>query len=104
MIRISVMYPTQEGSRFDLGYYTTTHADLVKNRLGSKLKGIAVDKGLGGGEPGSPAPYQVVGHLLFDSLEDFQAAFSAHGQELMADTPNYTNVQPTVQISEITLG
>jgi hypothetical protein len=25
----------------------------------------------------------------------------AHGQELMADIPNYTNIQPTIQISEI---
>ena len=104
MIRVSVMYPTQEGSSFDLDYYVTTHADLVKIRMGSKLKGMTVDKGLGSGEPGSAAPYQVVGHLLFDSLEDFQAAFSAHAQELTADVPNYTNVQPTIQISEIALG
>jgi hypothetical protein len=34
-------------------------------------------------------------------VEDFQKGMAAHGQELMADIPNYTNIPPTIQISEI---
>ena len=37
----------------------------------------------------------------FNSLADFQQAMEAHGKEIMGDIPNYTNIQPQVQISEI---
>jgi uncharacterized protein (TIGR02118 family) len=42
-----------------------------------------------------------LGHLLFESLEAFQASFGPHAQAIMADIPNYTNTQPTIQISEV---
>ena len=41
-----------------------------------------------------------IGQLFFENLDDFQAAFAAHGEELLADIPNYTNVEPVVQIDE----
>jgi uncharacterized protein (TIGR02118 family) len=42
-----------------------------------------------------------MGHLYFDSAEAFQAAFAPHAQAIMADIPNYTNIQPAIQISEV---
>ena len=56
---------------------------------------------MAGGAPGAPAPFVCVGHLYFDSVADFQAAMKPHGQELFADVPNFTNIVPQVQISEI---
>jgi hypothetical protein len=44
-----------------------------------------------------------VGYLLFDSAEAFQSGFAPHAPEILADVPNYTNTQPTLQISQITL-
>jgi uncharacterized protein (TIGR02118 family) len=44
-----------------------------------------------------------MGHLYFDSVEAFQAAFSPHAGAIMGDIPNYTNVQPTIQVSEVKL-
>lgn len=41
---------------------------------------------------------------MFDSVEDFQAAFAKDGQEVMADIPNFTNTQPTIFVSEVTAG
>ena len=38
--------------------------------------------------------------LTFRSLEDFQNAVQAHGQEILDDIPNFTSVQPIVQITE----
>jgi uncharacterized protein (TIGR02118 family) len=102
MIRISVMYPRGEGKTFDLGYYTQKHMTLVRDRIGKLgLVRCEVDRGLAGGAPGAPAPFTCVGHLYFNSLPEFQAAMKAHGQELFADVPNFTNIQPQVQISEI---
>ena len=50
----------------------------------------------------SPA-FIAMGHLLFDSAEAFQAAFAPHAATIMADIPNYTAIQPVIQISEVKL-
>jgi uncharacterized protein (TIGR02118 family) len=95
------MYPNNEGSTFDMIYYCNSHMPMVRRKLGEALKGIAVDQGIGGAEPGSPAPYLALGHLLFESVEAFQSSFAPHAQEFEDDIPNYTNTQPTIQISEV---
>ncbi len=102
MIRVSVFYPAKDGGKFDHEYYAKKHMPLVKARVGGLgLLRLEIDKGLAGGAPGAPAPFVCVGHLYFNSVADFQAAMKAHGAELMGDVPNFTNIQPQVQISEI---
>ena len=101
MVKVSVMYPNTEGSTFDMAYYCHTHMPLVQEKLGAALKGVAVEQGIGGAEPGSPPPYLALGHLLFESVEAFQTSFPPHAQTFMDDIPNYTNTQPTIQISEV---
>jgi len=102
MIRVSVLYPNSPGATFDMPYYIASHMEtLVKGKLGAALKGMQIDHGLGGGMPGVPPPYIAVGHLLFDSVEAFQAAFSPVADAILGDIPNYTNVQPAVQVSEV---
>jgi uncharacterized protein (TIGR02118 family) len=54
-----------------------------------------------GGTPDAPPPFLAGGHLLFDSVEAYDTGFGPHAKEIMADIPNYTNVRPTLQISEI---
>jgi len=101
MIKVSVLYPNNEGSKFDMDYYCNNHIPMVKEKLGTSLKGVAVDQGVGGAEPGSRATYIAMSHLLFDSVEAFQSAFGPHAEAIMGDIPNYTDTQPTVQISEV---
>ena len=101
MIKVSVMYPNNEGSTFDMTYYCATHIPMVRQKLGAALKDVAVEQGIGGEEPGSPAPYLALGHLLFESMKAFQTAFGPHAEDFAADIPNYTNTQPTIQISEV---
>jgi len=50
---------------------------------------VAVEKGLAGGTPGTAPSFLAMGHLHFDSVESFQAAFGPHMQEIVADVPNY---------------
>jgi uncharacterized protein (TIGR02118 family) len=102
MIKVSVFYPNSAGAKFDMAYYTTKHMPMVK-RLVAACKSIAAEQGLGGGAPGAPATYIAIGHLTFDSVEAFQSGFGPHAPEIMADIPKYTNVQPVIQVSEITL-
>ena len=101
MITVSVMYPNHEGSTFDMTYYCQTHIPMVRQKLGAALKGVVVEQGIGGEEPGSPAPYMALAHLFFQSMEAFQSSFAPHAQEFEADIPNYTNTQPTIQISDV---
>ena len=101
MIKVSVFYPNEEGKKFDMEYYLAKHGALLQQKLGPALKGVAVEQGLGGAAPGSPATYIAMGHLYFDSVEAFQTAFGPHSESIMGDIPNFTDIQPTVQISEV---
>jgi len=103
MIRITVLYPSGNGTKFDIAYYTSKHMPMVKQKCGAACKSIAVDFGLNAGQPGSKPPYLAIGYLTFDSVDSFQNAFGPHASEIMADIPNYTNAQPIIQVSEIKL-
>ena len=75
---------------------------LVRERLGSfGLVRTEVDKGMVGGAPGAPAPFVAIGHVYFNSLDGFQKGMGQHGKAIMGDVPNYANIQPQTQISEI---
>ncbi len=102
MIRASILYPQKEGGKFDHAYYKNKHIPLVQKRLGDLgLVRLEIDRGLAGGVPGAPAPFACIGHLYFNSVADFQKAMEKHGAELRGDVPNFTNLTPQVQISEI---
>lgn len=102
MFRVSVMYAGKDGGKFDFDYYAKKHMALVRERLGGfGLQRVEVDKGLAGGAPGQAAPYVCTGHLYWNSLDDLQKGMKAHGKELMDDVPNFTNLTPQMQISEI---
>jgi uncharacterized protein (TIGR02118 family) len=101
MVKVSVLYPHREGARFDHAYYRDKHMPLVKERLGSACLYFTVDKGLAGGAPGAPAPFVGMCHLYCESAEAFGKAFGAHAAEILGDIPNYTDLQPIVQVSEI---
>jgi uncharacterized protein (TIGR02118 family) len=103
MIKVSVMYPTTEGATFDMDYYINKHIPMVQEKLGAACKGASVEAGLGGGAPGQPPAYVCMGHLLFDSVEDFQSSFGPHAGPIMGDIPNYTSIAPVVQVSDIKL-
>jgi uncharacterized protein (TIGR02118 family) len=101
MITFTVLYPNTEGKKFDMEYYCNKHTPMVQQKLGGALKGVAVEQRLSGAEPGSRATYIVICHLYFDSVEAFQTAFAPHAEALMGDIPNYTDIEPTIQISEV---
>ncbi|GAB5524830.1 MAG: hypothetical protein Roseis2KO_27020 [Roseivirga sp.] len=101
MIKVTLLYPSGEGSTFDMDYYADKHMPMVAELLGKSLKSFAIDKGIGGRVPGEPAPYMAIGYLYFDKLSDYQTAFGPVAQKIVGDIPNYTNVQPVLQISEV---
>ena len=100
MIRVSVMYPNQSGGNFDYDYYLSTHMPLVKDKWGDVLRGVEVIKGLSGPE-GSAVTYVTVASLKFDDVAAFEAALAAHAPAIMGDIPNFTNIDPVIQIEEV---
>ena len=93
MIRMSVYYPSGEGSTFDLDYYRSTHVPMALKAWG--LTEAEIDKGLNG-------PYVAGVHFRFESQAALDAAFGAPGTpEVLADVANFTNITPVMQTSEI---
>jgi len=101
MIKVSVMYPHTEGARFDHAYYRERHMPLVKSRLGSACRYYTVDRGLAGRAPGSPPAFVAMCAFICDSVESYEAALQPHRAEILADLPNYTDITPVLQFSEV---
>jgi len=104
MIKVSVMYLNTSGARFDHDYYRNKHMPFVKSKMGESCKYYTVDKGIAGGTPGSAPTYVGMCHIFCESVEAFQAGFGPHAAEIMADIPNYTDLAPIIQISEVMVG
>jgi uncharacterized protein (TIGR02118 family) len=101
MIRVAVLYPNKPGATFDYTYYAKKHMKLVQEKLRKMgLVKIEIDKGVNG-ISGAPSPYITVGYLVFKSMADLQKASVPIAGELHDDIPNFTNVEPQVQVSEI---
>jgi len=101
MIIASVMYPGGEGKTFNMDYYLNVHCPLVQEVFGDVLKGLWIEKGISGPLPGSEPPYAVIGRLGFDSTEAFMAVMMRNAAKIMQDIPNFTNVSPVIQISDV---
>ena len=101
MIKVSVMYPSKPGMRFDHEYYRTKHLPLIKSRMGAALKYYTIDKGLADREGRPLSPYVAMCHLLCDSVEEYQSSFGPHAQKIREDIPNSTDGTSIHQISEV---
>lgn len=101
MINVSVHYPRSEGVRFDMDYYRTKHIPLVEERYGAALKGMTVLESLAGGTGDVPAPNVASAHFVFESLDALNAAVTPNLDDIMADIPNFTEITPILEISEI---
>jgi uncharacterized protein (TIGR02118 family) len=100
MIKVSIMYPNTEGAKFDADYYVNKHIPLAESKLDG-VRDVQVDIGVPG-PGGAAAPYVGIVHFTFESVEAFGAAFGGPGMaEVGADMPNYTDIAPQIQVSEI---
>ena len=103
MTKISFLYPSKQGARFDMHYYLHTHMPQSIERLSAAkgFQGVSVDRGVGGEAPGVDPAYIVMCHFLFDSMEDFLAAFNIHAEFLQGDMAHYTDITPIIQVSTV---
>lgn len=103
MIKISITYPNTAGGRFDFDYYLSSHMPRSIELLSAHpgFRGVTVERGLGGAEPGSSPQYIAACFYTFDTLESFVSAFSPHAVELQGDMPRYTDIPAEIQFNEI---
>lgn len=103
MVKISILYPNNTGDRFDLSYYVEIHMPMSIAKLSSHpgYKGVSIERGLSGAAQGSQPAYVAMCHYLFDSVDDFMAAFMPIAGMLQGDIPNYTDIEPVIQVSEV---
>jgi len=103
MVRISILYPNQQSSRFDFPYYTGIHMPMSVELLSAHpgFRGVSVERGVGGAAPGAAPTYVAMCHFLFSSAEDFLAAFLPNAETLQSDMKNYTDIEPVIQFNEV---
>jgi len=99
-ITVTVSYPNTPGSKFDMDYYMSTHLDLVGKCWGDKLISARAVKGVATPDPNTPPRFQVIAILEVENPDVLQGMLEAHGAEIMGDIPNFTDVQPEIQVSE----
>ena|SRR6218665_3191725 len=101
LFKVSVFYPYSEGKTFDMEYYEKSHMPYVAGLLGSNLVRYTIEKGVASGTPNTPLPFMAIGSFYVKSVSEYQAAIVPNIEAIRADFPKYTNVIPTVQVSEV---
>lgn len=101
LIKVSILYPYAEGKTFDMDYYEKKHMPFVAGLLGANLVRYTIEKGISNGIPNSPLPFMAIGSFYVKSLADYQAAITPNRDAIRADFPKYTNITPTILISEV---
>ena len=101
MIKVTFLYPNTPGSHFNADYYIDVHMPLAIKRLGSALKGVTAEIGVSSAMPDQPPLNAAIATFTFDSVQAFGEAVMPHYAELQGDIPNYTDIEPIVQISEL---
>ncbi|MCU0384613.1 MAG: EthD family reductase [Flavihumibacter sp.] len=101
MIKVSILYPNEEGKTFDMDYYEKTHMPMMANFLGKNLKFYEIDKGVAGRTPTDKIPFVAIGYFYCYKLTEYNEAIAKNITAIVNDIPKYTNIQPIVQISEI---
>jgi uncharacterized protein (TIGR02118 family) len=96
------MYPNEPSKKFDMDYFLTKHIPAAKDALKDLgLVRIEVDKGIAGREPETPPPFVAIAHMYFEDMNALQNCMPTMSAEGASDLPNYSDVQPQIQISEI---
>jgi len=103
MYCLTVSYPKAEGTSFDFEYYQQTHIPLCARLFGEHgYVGYTLRTEEGKGPGSGDLGYASI-DLIFESREHLQAALAAGAAEVGADVANYTDTQPRMSFSEMSL-
>jgi uncharacterized protein (TIGR02118 family) len=94
---MTVLYGRVDDSAKFQAYYFATHVPITKRMPG--LRSFTVSDGPVTGPDGSPAQYELVAELVFDSGDALQAALaSQEGQAAVSDLRNFASGGVTIMV------
>jgi uncharacterized protein (TIGR02118 family) len=77
---------------------------MADKLLGSAVKAVSVEIGRSGITPDELPPFAAIAGFTCESVQAFNDAFLPVAAELQGDIPNYTDIVPIVQVSDIRIG
>lgn len=96
---VTILYPNKASAKFDFDYFIKKHIPMTTKAFGNVVE---VRKGIS--SPfGSPVPFICLVRIVINSVEEFLSVMKQQGAELIADMPNYTNIEPLIQFDEVLL-
>lgn len=98
-VSLQVIYPVGAESTFNHEYYATTHMALVQEYMGPHIAQTLVTKGKAGG-PKVPPAFHAIATMVFADADAMKAAMALAGP-VMADIPNFTNIEPQILIGDV---
>jgi len=101
MVKVAIFYPNGADKTFDMDYYSKKHMPMAASLFGDSLIAMSIDKGIANGTPDEPVQYVAIGYFYFEDMNSFQNSMGPNSERLKADVPNYTNIRPMIQISEV---
>lgn len=101
MIKVSILYPNKAGGRFDADYYVNVHMPLAMKLLVSAVKSVSVEIGVSGTTGDQPPPFWAITGFTCESVRAFSEAFLPAADQLRGDIPNYTDIEPIIQVSKV---
>lgn len=100
MVKLTVMYPYQDGCRFDMDYYTNHHIAIHKED--PAVLGIIIEQGCNAFRNGETPGMVCVAHFFYESIGKLNESRTPEkGRRQLADLINFTDIVPVDQISEV---
>ena len=98
-VSVQVLYPVGKDTHFDLDYYYNQHTAVLQEHMGAHMERTLVTNGTADGGGGA-APFYAIATLVFADEAARGAGLAAAGP-VLADLPNFTNVQPLMMLGEV---
>lgn len=100
MVKLTVMYPYQEGCHFDMDYYVNHHINIHKED--PNVLGIIIEQGENAFRGGDTPGMVCVAHFFYESIGKLDESRTPEkGKRQWADLKNFTDITPVDQISEV---
>ena len=94
---LNVVYPNQDGAKFDMKYYRETHIPLAMKVM--KADKVTLTEGLPNGAV--PPPIVMICRFEFASADAMKAAMANPAMaDVRADVAKVTDIKPTVMVGK----
>jgi uncharacterized protein (TIGR02118 family) len=94
---LNVVYPNQDGARFDTSYYRSSHIPLAMKVM--KASSVILIEGVPNGS--TAPPYAMIAHFRFATAEALKAALDNPAMaDVRADVAKFTDIKPTVMLGK----